>query len=74
MLDYQYYKDRYQLIAADLTKQKEVDVDSRAIQQIELYGVLKTNSQVCAVLKKMKRNDARILQRNSKSSVNNINV
>ena len=42
-LDYQYFKDHYQLIAVDLSKQKELDADSRAIQQIEFYGMLKTN-------------------------------
>ena len=54
LLDYQYFKDHYQLIAVDLSKQKELDADSRAIQQIEFYGMLKTNSQVCTVLEKSK--------------------
>ena len=54
MLDYQYFKDHYNLIAVDLSKQKELDADSRAIQQIEFYGMLKTNSQVCTVLEKLK--------------------
>ena len=34
LLDYQYFKDHYQLIAVDLSKQKGLDVDPRAIQQI----------------------------------------
>ena len=54
LLDYQYFKDHYQLIAVDLSKQKELDVDPRAIQQIEFYGKLETNSQVCTVLEKSK--------------------
>ena len=54
LLDYQYFKDNYQLIAVDLSKQKELDVDPRAIQQIEFYGMLTTNSQVCTVLEKSK--------------------
>ena len=41
LLDYQYFKDLYQLIAFNLSKQKELDTDSRAIQQIEFYGMLK---------------------------------
>ena len=45
-------KDHYNLIAVDLSKRKELDADSRAIQQIEFYGMLKTNSQVCTVSKK----------------------
>ena len=54
LLDYQYFKDRYQLIAVDLSKQKELDADPRAIQHIEFYGKLGTDSQVCTVLEKSK--------------------
>ena len=54
LLDYQYFKDHYQLIAVDLSKQKELDADPRVIQQIEFYGKLETNSQVCTVLEKSK--------------------
>ena len=50
LLKYQYFKDHYQLIAVDLSKQKELDADPRAIQQIEFYGKLETNSPVCTVL------------------------
>ena len=34
LLDYQYFKDHYNLIAVDLSKQKELEADSRVIQQI----------------------------------------
>ena len=44
LLDYQYFKDHYQLIAVDLRKQKKLDADSRAVQQIEFYGMLKSKS------------------------------
>ena len=54
LLYYQYFKDHYQLIAVHLSKQKELDAGPRAIQQIEFYGMLKTNSQVCTVLEKSK--------------------
>ena len=54
LLDYQYFKDHYNLIAIDLSKQKELDADWRAIQQIEFYGMLKSNSQLCTVLEKSK--------------------
>ena len=54
MLGYEYFKDHYQLIAIDLSRQKELDADSRAIQQIEFYKMLKTNSQVGTVLEKSK--------------------
>ena len=47
LLDYQYFKDHYQLIAVDLSKQKELDADPKDNQQIEFYGKLRTYSQVC---------------------------
>ena len=54
MLDYQYSKNYYQLIAVDLSKQKELDTDLRDIQQIEFYGMLKANSQAYKILEKSK--------------------
>ena len=37
--DYAYFKDNYRLIAVDLSKQKTLDVDPRAIQQIVFQGI-----------------------------------
>ena len=54
LLDYQYFKDHYQLIVVDLSKQKELDDERKGIQQMEFYGMLKTNSQVGTVLEKSK--------------------
>ena len=54
LLDYQYFKNHCNLTAIDLSKQKELYADSRAVQQIEFYGMLKTNLQVCTVLQKSK--------------------
>ena len=36
LLDYEYTKNHYRLIAVDLSRQKELDADLKAIQQIEL--------------------------------------
>ena len=47
-------KDLYQLIGADFSKQKELDADPTAIQQIELYEMLDTNRQVSEILEKTK--------------------
>ena len=41
LLDFSYYKNNYRLIAADLSKQKALDADSRAIQQIVFTGKIK---------------------------------
>ena len=40
LLDYAYFKDHYRLIAVDLSKQKALDVDQRAIQQIVFQRVV----------------------------------
>ena len=53
-LDYKYFKDHRQLIAIDLSKQKELDADPRAIQQIDFYGTLDTNLQVLTISEKSK--------------------
>ena len=44
MLDYDYFKKHYKLIAVDLSKQKELDADPRAIQQIEFKYMLEGNN------------------------------
>ena len=44
LLDYSYFRKNYRLIAADLRKQKTLDADSRAIQQIIFTG--KTDNQI----------------------------
>ena len=54
ILDYKYFKDFYKLVAIDLSKQKELDADPRAIQQIEFYGKLSTDAFVLFVLEKSK--------------------
>ena len=40
LLDYAYFKDNFKLIAVDSSKQKNLDVDPRAIQQIVFQGVV----------------------------------
>ena len=41
LLDYSYFRKNYRLLAADLSKQKALDADSRAIQQIIFTGTIK---------------------------------
>ena len=45
-LDYNYFKKHYKLVAIDLSKQKELDADPRAIQQVEFKYMLETNSTI----------------------------
>ena len=54
LLDYDYFKKNYKLVAVDLSKQKELDADPRAIQQIEFKYMLETNSTIYWVLEKSK--------------------
>ena len=44
LLDFAYFEKNYKIIAADLSRQKELDADSRAIQQIILMQMLKLES------------------------------
>ena len=44
LLDFAYFEKNYRLIAVDLSKQKALDADSRAIQQIIFTG--KTDNQI----------------------------
>ena len=52
--DYNYFKEYYKLGAVDLSKQKELDADLRAIQQIEFKYMLGTDSTIYWVLEKSK--------------------
>ena len=54
LLDYDYFKKNYRLVAVDFSKQKELDGDPRAIQQIEFKYMLETNSTIYWVLEKSK--------------------
>ena len=42
LLDFAYFKDNYRVIASDLSKNKALDTDSRAIQQIIFTGKIKS--------------------------------
>ena len=54
LLDYDYFNKHYKLRAVDLSKQKELDADPRAIQQIEFRYMLGVNSTIYWVLEKSK--------------------
>ena len=72
LLDYVYFKDDFRLITADLSKQKALDADPKAIQQIIFTGQVDDEAlTVFYILEqsKVKRNNARIFQRNNKSVV-----
>ena len=54
LLDFNYFDKHYKLVAVDLSKQKELDVDPSAIQQIEFKYMVGTNSTIYWVIEKSK--------------------
>ena len=56
LLDYQYFKDTYKMIAVDLSKQQALDADPRAIQQINFTANLDRdgNTRVYFILEEAK--------------------
>ena len=69
LLDFAYFEENYSLIAADLSKQKALDADSKAIPQIIFTG--KTDNQVRVYILTLhswtiKINKVRICKRNNK--------
>ena len=65
LLDLLIVKKNYRLIAADLSKQKALDADPKAIQQIIFTG--KTDNQIRVYYILEQSNTTRIFQRNNKS-------
>ena len=54
LLDFAYLEKKYELIAADLSKQKALDADSTAIQQIVFTGKVTLLTRVFYILEKSK--------------------
>ena len=54
LLDFNYFDKHYKLVAVDLSKQKELDADPRAIKQIEFKYILQADSTIYWILKKSK--------------------
>ena len=50
LLDFAYFEKNYRLIAADLSKQKVLDADSRVIQQIIFTGKIKAEANNTKVI------------------------
>ena len=54
LLDFAYFEKNYRLIAADLSKQKALDADSRAIQQIIFTGKASAGVMIYYILEQSK--------------------
>ena len=64
LLDYPYFKDSYKMIAVDLSKQKALDADPRAIQQINFTTNLDRagSTRTYFILEEAKENKLDFLQ------------
>ena len=56
LLDYNYFNNYYKMIAIDLSKQQELDVDPKAIQQINFTANLHRdgNTTICFIIEEVK--------------------
>ena len=54
LLDFAYFNKNYKLFAADLSKQKALDADSRAIQQIIFTGKANAGAMIYYILEQSK--------------------
>ena len=54
LLDYNYFKEHYKMIAIDLSKQQELDSDPKAIQQINFTGNLEQQATIYFIIEEAK--------------------
>ena len=54
LLDYNYFKNYYKMIAIDLSKQQALDADPKAIQQINFTGNLENQSTIFFIIEEAK--------------------
>ena len=71
MLDYNYFKNYYKMKAIDLSKQKVLDADPKAIPQINFTANLDWAGQTAMyfIIEEKKRNRIRFFTRNCESAV-----
>ena len=67
------FEKNYRLIAADLSKQKVLDTDSRAIQQIVFTGKVSENILIYYILEKSKETMLEFSKGTTKFILININ-
>ena len=54
LLDYNYFKKYYKMIATDLVKQQELDSNPKVIQQINFTGNLRNQSKLFFIIEEAK--------------------
>ena len=68
-MDFADFKNNYRLIAADLSKQKILDADSRAIQQINFRGKTSQAAIIYYIYEKSKETILQFFKGTTKSVV-----
>ena len=66
LLDFAYFEKNYRLIAADLSKQKALDADSTAIQQINFTGKTDNKIRIYYILEQSKETILEFSKRTTK--------
>ena len=66
LLDFAYLEKKYKLIAADLSKQKALDADSTAIQQINFTGKTDNKIRIYYILEQSKETILEFSKRTTK--------
>ena len=79
LFDFSYFEKNCRIIAVDLSKQKALDADSRAIQQIIFNGKIKATANntrviILFILEKSIRNNIRIFKRHNKRFVSKLKI
>ena len=54
LLDYNYFKEQYKLIATDLCKQQKLDADPKAMQHINFTGNIDKDISIFFIIKEAK--------------------
>ena len=62
LLDYNYFKEHYKMIAIDLSKQQELDYDPKAIQHINFTGNLEQQGAIFFIIEEAKETVLDFLQ------------
>ena len=62
LLDYNYFKEHYKMIAIDLSKQQELDPDSKAIHQINFIENLENELTLFLIIEETKETVLDFLQ------------
>ena len=66
LLDFAYFEKNYKIIAADLSKQKALDADSRAIKQIIFTGHADVRIRIYYILEQSKETTLEFSKRTTK--------